>query len=200
MQSLLAKIRKGSPKLSAAAQAPGMSFQADPTSAVAQNPRLIRANRLLEAGDYGQAETLLRQLVADEPEEPEYLASLAICLALGSGKYLTAEKLAARAKRLAPHRGAGWFALGYINLLGSRLERGYLYLNEGRRRAPRDPRLRYGLDVWQEKRPPVISDLAPDHVLNRMLGGVRRVFTDRRVLLAGSGWLVYRLMMVVVLH
>ena len=54
MQSLLAKIRAGKTgkgRRKARPRGPGATFQADPTSVVAQNPRLIRANRLLEAGD-----------------------------------------------------------------------------------------------------------------------------------------------------
>jgi tetratricopeptide (TPR) repeat protein len=195
MQRFFAKLSAGRGRSRArknGLKAPGTVFSAAPDSAVADDSRLQRANELLEKGDYGRAETILRQLVAESPEEPEYLTSLALCLALGPGKFVTAEKLAQRAKRLAPHRGCGWFALGYINLLGSRLEKGYLYLNEGRRRAPRDPRLDYGLEIWHLRRPPVISDLGHEHLVNRVLGLLRRIVTDRRVIIAGSGWVVYR--------
>ena len=96
-------------------------------------------------------------MVRDNPNDPEPLASLAICVAAGRGQFATAEKLADRARRLAPRRGCGWFALGYVNLLGSRIEKGWRYLDEGRRRDPSDPRLQWGLDAYEERRPGAIE-------------------------------------------
>lgn len=180
--------------------APGSTFQVGPRSTQYDNPRLAQANRLLEMDEYDAAEAILRRLVAETPAEAEYLASLAICLGRGQGRYVTAEKLAQKARRLAPEQACGWFALGYINLLGSRLDRGYYYLNESRKRDPRDPRVRWGLGEWEGRRPALIADLAHDHVLNRLLGGVRRIFTDRRVVIASVGYAVYQAVALVIIH
>ena len=79
-----------------------------------------------------------------------------------------------------------------MHLRGSRIEEGYRYLDEGRRRDPHDPRLRWGLDAWEQKRPGPISDLRPDHPLNRLSRTFWRVATDRRVVLAGTVYACYR--------
>ena len=193
MHGSLAKLRRHT-------AAPGSTFQVGPRSSQYKNPHLTQANRLLEMEEYDAAEAILRRLVAESPAEAEYLASLAICLGKSQGRYVTAEKLAEKARRLAPEQACGWFALGYINLLGSRLDRGYYYLNESRKRDPRDPRVRWGLAEWEGRRPALIADLARDHLLNRLLAGARRVFTDRRVVIAGMGYVVYQALALVMVH
>jgi predicted Zn-dependent protease len=175
------------------AVAPGDLLQVGPDNPAASNGRLREANRLLEQHEYDRAEPLLVRMVREDPRDPEPLASLAVCVAAGRGQLATAEKLAERARRLAPGRGCGWFALGYVNLLGSRLERGWRYLDEGRRRDPRDPRLQWGLEQYEQRRPGVIADLPRDNPLNRLLDGSRRVLLDRRVMLAGLVYAFYRL-------
>ncbi len=174
------------------AAAPGDLLQVGPENPAASNGRLREANRLLEGHEYDRAESLLVRMVREDPRDPEPLASLAVCVAAGRGQLATAEKLAERARRLAPGRGCGWFALGYVNLLGSRLETGWRYLDEGRRRDPRDPRLQWGLEQYEQRRPGVIADLARDNPLNRLLDGARRVLLDRRVMLAGVVYALYR--------
>jgi predicted Zn-dependent protease len=174
------------------AVAPGDLLQVGPDNPAASDGRLREANRLLEQHEYDRAEPLLVRMVREDPRDPEPLASLAVCVAAGRGQLATAEKLAERARRLAPGRGCGWFALGYVNLLGSRLQRGWRYLDEGRRRDPRDPRLRWGLEQYEQRRPGVIADLPRDNPFNRLLDGARRVLLDRRVMLAGLVYAFYR--------
>jgi tetratricopeptide (TPR) repeat protein len=173
-------------------RAPGELLQVGPDNPAASNRALRQANQLMEEQDFDQAEAILRRLVAENTRDPEPLASLAICVAAGRGNLATAEKLAERARKLAPGRGCGWFALGYVNLLGSRLERGYRYLEEGRRRDPKDPRLQFGQQVLEERRPGMISDLSRHNPLNRLLDGARRVATDHRVMTAGAVYAFYR--------
>jgi len=175
------------------APAPGDLLQVGPDNPAAGNGRLREANRLLEQQEYDLAEPILVRLVRENPRDPEPLASLAVCVAAGRGQLATAEKLAERARRLAPRRGCGWFALGYVNLLGSRIEKGWRYLDEGRRRDPDDPRLQWGREAYEQRRPGVIADLARDNPLNRLLDGVRRVVLDRRVVLAGAVYACYRM-------
>ena len=173
-------------------RAPGTLLQVGPDNPAAANGRLREANRLLEQQEYAAAETLLTRMVKENPNDPEPLASLAICVAAGRGQFSTAEKLADRARRLAPRRGCGWFALGYVNLLGSRIEKGWRYLDEGRRRDPSDPRLQWSLDVYEERRPGAISDLSRTNPLNRLLGAARQVFLNRRVMMASATYAVYK--------
>jgi len=173
-------------------RAPGQLLQVGSDNPAAANGRLREANRLLEAQEYDLAEPILTRLVKEDPRDPEPLASLAVCVAAGRGQLATAAKLAERARRLAPRRGCGWFALGYVHLLGSRLEEGYRYLEEGRRRDPHDPRLRWGLDEWESRRPGPIADLPRDHPLNRLGQAAWRVLSNRRVIFAGSLYAVYQ--------
>jgi predicted Zn-dependent protease len=198
MHGKLAKLmNRGRERYTAA---PGSTFQVGPRSSQRNNPQLAQANRFLEMEEYDAAEAILRRLVAESPAEAEYLASLAICMGRGQGRYVTAEKLAEKARRLAPERACGWFALGYINLLGSRLDRGYYYLNESRKRDPRDPRVRWGLSEWEGRRPALIADLARDHALNRLLDGMRRIFSDRRVVIASVAYVIYQAVAIAVVH
>jgi predicted Zn-dependent protease len=172
--------------------APGDTLQVGADNPAAGNRALRRANALLEAQEYDEAEAILRRLVAENSRDPEPLASLAICVAAGRGNLATASKLAERARKLAPRRGCGWFALGYVHLLGSHLEDGWRCLDEGRRRDPHDPRLQMGVAAYEARRPGVLADLAPDNPLNRLLATARRVVTDHRVMTASAVYACYR--------
>ena len=173
-------------------RAPGQLLQVGSDNPAASDGALREANRLLEEHDYDRAERILARLVKEHPRDPEPLASLAVCVAAGRGQFATAEKLAKRARALAPRRGCGWFALGYVNLLGSRIEKGYRYLEEGRRLDPRDPRLAWGKEAYEERRPGAIADLSRDNPLNRLVASARRVMTDRRVMAATTVYAVYQ--------
>lgn len=172
-------------------RAPGQLMQVGADNPAAANGRLREANRLLEEQEYEAAEKILARLVKANPPDPEPLASLAICVAAGRGQLATAARLANHARKLAPQRGCGWFALGYVHLRGSRLEEGYRYLEEGRRRDPRDPRLAWGLEAWEAHRPGPIADLARDHPLNRLGRGLARIATDPRVIVAVTLYACY---------
>lgn len=167
---------------------PGELLQVGPDNPAAGNGALRQANELMEQKDFDRAEVILRRLVSEDRRDPEPLASLAICVAAGRGNLATAMKLAEHARKLSPNRACGWFALGYVNLLGSRLDEGYRYLEEGRRRDPRDPRLQWGREVFEARRPAMISDLDRNNPVNRFLNASRRVATDHRVMTA---WVVY---------
>ena len=72
---------------------------------------LLRSASLnMEDRDYEAAEAILRQGLTLEPENPEVLASLAICLAEGRGRFVTAEKLALKAVQAARRSGYGYYA------------------------------------------------------------------------------------------
>ncbi len=57
--------------------------------------------------------------------------------------------------------------------MGSRLEQGYRYLMKAKKLAPRDPRLKSGFELFERERPPVVEDLAPEHLVNVILGQAR---------------------------
>jgi tetratricopeptide (TPR) repeat protein len=137
------------------------------------SPSVAAAYKVLLDGDHQGAETRFARLLQDDPEDNEAVAGMAVCVAEGGGRFLTAEKLARKAIRMDKKSAAGYIALGYINLRGARLEEGYRYLMKAKHLAPRDPRIEHGFALYDQERPPVISDLSRRHPVNRALGGVR---------------------------
>lgn len=137
------------------------------------SPGVRSAWRLLFEGETEEAEKRFRKLVAENGKDAEALAGLAICVAEAGGRFVTAEKLAQMAVRIAKRGPAGYLALGFIHMRASRLEEGYGYLMKAQNLAPEDPRLKAGLVWYQQERPPVIIDLAKEHPINRALGSAR---------------------------
>ncbi len=139
---------------------------------MAATPPVRAAYNLLLAGDDVGASLRFQKLLEDDPKDFEALAGLAICIAESAGRYVSATKLAQQAVRLAPKSAAGYFALAYIHLLGSRLEQGYRYLMKAKQLEPNDPRVKSAM-VMYKKEMPVVSDLAMDNPVNIFLGGMR---------------------------
>lgn len=142
---------------------------------ISADPSVRMAYHHLLNGDLEGAEKRFQRILGDNAEDPEALAGLAICIAQGSSRFVSATKLANRAVRLAPKSPAGYYALGIIHLLGSKLEQGYRYLMKAKHLAPKDPRVDAGFELFDQGRDPVISDLSREHPLNRALGRVRSV-------------------------
>ena len=124
-------------------------------------------------GDLEGSEKRFRRILRDNPQDPEALGGLAICVAESTGRFVSATKLASEAVRLAPKAAAGYYALGTIHLMGSKLEQGYRYLMKAKHLAPQDPRIQMGFALFNQGRPPVISDLSRAHPLNRVAAKVR---------------------------
>lgn len=127
----------------------------------------------LDREEYEQAEKTLRQALARVPEHAECLGYLAICLACGHRKYVTAERLARRAVKAAPDGVAGYYALGRINQLGGRKQQSHRYLVLALKHAPDDARIKAALAQLGRRRPPVIRRLPRSHPLNVGLGRLR---------------------------
>ena len=101
---------------------------------------------------YEKAGKYLTEALALVPEHPGCLASLALCLAEGQHKYLTAEKLARRAIRIAPHCAQGYHAIGRIYMLGGKQAQARDNLRRARRLAPQDRRIRIDLKELELQR------------------------------------------------
>lgn len=154
---------------------------------ISADPSVRMAYHHLLNGDLGGAEKRFQRILRDNPEDPEALAGMAICVAKGTGRFVSATKLATQAVRIAPKSPAGYYALGTIHLLGSKLEQGYRYLMKAKHLAPQDPRLQSGFELFDQGRSPVISDLSREHPLNRVLGRMRAVVeAPLRLLQLGS--------------
>jgi len=137
------------------------------------SPSVCNAYKVLLEGDHLAAEQRFRRILQEDSMDHEAIAGLAVCIAEDGGKFVTAEKLALKAIRISKKSAAGYIALGYINLRGARLEEGYRYLMKAKHLAPRDPRLQKGFAMYDQERPPVVSDLSRLHPVNRALGGAR---------------------------
>jgi tetratricopeptide (TPR) repeat protein len=141
--------------------------------AYSETPSVNMAYKTLFEGDHESAENRFRRILQDDPLDHEAMAGLAVCVAEDGGKFLTAEKLARKAVAMDRKAASGYIALGYINLRGGRLEDGYKLLMKAKHLAPRDPRLAAGFAIYDQERPPVISDLSRLHPVNQVLGGAR---------------------------
>ncbi len=137
------------------------------------SPVVCAAYGLLFEGDRGGAEKRFQRILIDNPRDADAMAGLSICVAEATGRFVSATKLASEAVRLAPQSPAGYYALAYIHLLGSRLEQGYRYLLKAKKLAPGDPRLESGFALFDKERPPVIMDLQRNHPVNVVLASAR---------------------------
>ena len=138
------------------------------------SPTIRQAYSLLFEDNHEEAEVRFQRILADDADNPDALAGLAICMADRTGRYRESAKLARRAVQIDRKSVSGYFALSYLHLKGSRLDEGYRYLMKAKRLAPGDPRLAAGLELYDRECPPVISDLSRLHPLNQFLGLARR--------------------------
>ena len=139
------------------------------------SPSIRMAYGLLFEGDIHSARERFERVLDENKDDPDALAGMAICVVEDSGRFVSATKLAMLSVKLAPKSPAGYYALAYIHLLGSKLEPAYRYLMKAEDLAPADPRVTLGKQQLEGQRPPVISDLPREHFLNKALGKSRRL-------------------------
>jgi len=137
------------------------------------SPTIRMAYTLLFEEEHEDAATRFQRILADDPDNSDALAGLAICRADQTGRYITPTKLAKKAVKMNPKSPSGYFALAYLHLKRSRLEEGYKFLMKAKRLAPSDPRVAANLELYDRERPPVIADLSRLHPLNQFLGEAR---------------------------
>ncbi len=135
-----------------------------------------RSGRCLELGRIEAAEACLRQGLALVPGHPECTAYLAVCLAAGKRKYVTAENLVRDILDHNPYDPTAWYALGRINLLGGRREQAFTAFAEAKRVSRNDAQVGRVVDEMDPRQEPVLGFLARDNFLNVALGRIRGVF------------------------
>jgi tetratricopeptide (TPR) repeat protein len=108
---------------------------------------LLEAHFLLERAHYDEAEHVLGRALSLAPEHPGCLTNLAICLAKGRRRFVSAERLARRAIQLAPHDASGYDALGRVYHEAGRLHDARRYYQKARALAPDDGRIRLRLEA-----------------------------------------------------
>ncbi len=135
-----------------------------------------RAGKLLQKGNIEAAENVLRQGLERVPENPECVAYLAVCLAAGQRKYVTAEKLVKNIINNHPYDPTAWYALGRINLLGGRRDQAFKNFEKAVRISCDDAHIGSIVEQSDPRRGPVISFLPRNNFLNIMFGRLRAKF------------------------
>ncbi|MEN8006844.1 MAG: tetratricopeptide repeat protein [Candidatus Krumholzibacteriota bacterium] len=128
-----------------------------------------RAKRLIEENRHKDAELYLRQALERVPDHRECQAYIAVCLA-GKRKFVSAEKLAKNVIRNNPFDAIAYYALGRVNLLGSRRGSAFRNLEKARHLATGDREMEGEVSRLDPRRPPVIRWLSRNHILNIWFG------------------------------
>ncbi len=137
-----------------------------------------RAGRYLESGDVKAAEASLRLGLARVPEHPECVAYLAVCLAAGKRKYITAEKLVKNIINNNPYDPTAWYALGRVNLLGGRREQAFKNFEQAKTVSRGDQKIEGIVDEMDPRKKPVVPFLPRDNFVNILLGRLRSTFNS----------------------
>jgi tetratricopeptide (TPR) repeat protein len=137
---------------------------------------LHKANGCIEKENFHEGEILLRQALERAPNHPECMAHLAICLAAGQRRYITAENLAKQVIQKHPYSAEGYYALGQVNLHGSRRKGAFRYFGKANRLILDDYQMEARLKTADPRKPPVIKALPRNHPLNIQLGKWRAWF------------------------
>jgi len=129
-----------------------------------------RAGQMIEDGRHKAAEDLLHQALERVPDHQDCLTHMAVCLAAGQRKFVSAEKLAKNIIRKNPYDARGYYALGRVNLIGSRRGSAFRNLDKAKDLAAGDRKIEGTLANLDPRKPPVIPWLPRNNFLNIMLG------------------------------
>lgn len=138
-----------------------------------------RAKRLIENDRHGDAELLLRQALERVPDHKDCQAYIAVCLA-GKRKFVSAEKLAKNVIRNNPFDALAYYALGRVNLIGSRRGSAFKNLAKARHLAEGNRELEGAVQELDPRRPPVVRWLPRNSFVNIMFGRIRAAMDRRR--------------------
>ncbi len=138
-----------------------------------------RSKRLIENDQYTEAEKLLRQALERIPDHKECQAHIAVCMA-GKRKFVSAEKLAKNVVRNNPFEAIAYYALGRVNLLGSRRGSAFMNLQRARRLATGDQEMEGAVDELDPRRPPVVRWLPRNNFLNVLFGKWRAAMNRKQ--------------------
>ena len=131
-----------------------------------------RARHLIDEDRHEDAERYLRQALERVPDHNECQAYIAVCLA-GKRKFVSAEKLAKNVVKNNPFDAIAYYALGRVNLIGSRRGSAFRNLEKARTLACGDSDMEVEVNRLDPRRPSVIRWLPRNHFLNIMFGKMR---------------------------
>ncbi len=141
----------------------------------------LRAGRQLEEGKVREAELTLRMALAKLPTDPRCRALLAVCLATGRGKLLTAEKLARGVVGQDPGDALAQYALGRVLIETGDRRQAFRCFARARSLAGVDKSLKASVARQDPRRSTVFPGLPRNHGLNVFFGRLfRRLGPGRR--------------------
>ncbi len=144
---------------------------------------LRQASIALHKRRYEEAGKYLTDALALARQNPKILAALALCLAEGESKFLSAEKLARQAIRLAPRYAGGYHAIGRIYMLGGKLAQARDNLRRAALLDPHDQRIQKHLRELDRRKVKAIWQRRQD-LIGAVVGGARNFLSrDRHLVL-----------------
>jgi predicted Zn-dependent protease len=127
----------------------------------------------LRGGDAHKALAHLRSALDHEPANPFYISYMGVAIAAAEQKWAEAEKLCHSAMRMNRRQAQLYLNLAEVYVAADRKQDAADILARGLHYAPHDQRLKMALDRLAMRRPPVLTFLPRQHVINRNLGKLR---------------------------
>ena len=147
---------------------------------------LRQASVALQKRRYEEAGKYLTEALALARKNPQILAALAICLAEGESKFLSAEKLARRAICLSPRHPDGYYAIGRIYMLGGKWAQARDNLRRAAMLAPHNQKIRSHLKQLEKRKAKADKFRLQRNLAGVIAMGVQQFLArERHLVLAG---------------
>ncbi len=130
----------------------------------------------IKNGNFDRAERHLRRGLDKEPDNYQFRAYLAICVAALGRNLKEAERLGREVARDHALDPVGHYALGQIKLLGDQRRSAFRHLEQARRLADSDPEMMWQIDGLDPRCEPVLTGLPRNNPLNVLCGRLRAMF------------------------
>jgi tetratricopeptide (TPR) repeat protein len=147
---------------------------------------LRQASVALQKRRYEEAGKYLTEALALARKNPQILAALAICLAEGESKFLSAEKLARRAICLSPRHPDGYHAIGRIYMLGGKWAQARDNLRRAAMLAPHNQKIRDHLKELEKRKVKDVQRRLKRNLVGATVAGLQQLLArERQLVLAG---------------
>jgi len=130
----------------------------------------------IKNGNFDRAERHMRRGLDKEPDNYQFQAYLAICVAALGRNLKEAERLAREVARDHALDPVGHYALGQIKLLSDQRRSAFRHLEQARKLAESDPEMMWQIDGLDPRGDPVLTGLPRNHPLNVLCGRLRAMF------------------------
>lgn len=138
-----------------------------------------RGQRLIESSDAPAAIEALREAEKLAPDHAQIRSALGLAVALGGRDFETARSLCESAAKQEFFNPDLYLNLAKVYLSVGRRPEALRYLRRGQMIDPGHGAIREAIMELGQRRHPIVPFLPRRHVVNRMLGSVRSLFSDR---------------------